>query len=126
MRKGRRAKRRIGISRHSSRRDVVRHSRQTFPADVQAYDVQLTLVLRVSDPRQLIVATAEALGVDLLVIGAHRKRSFLGMLLGGTTTAVSRHAPCAVVMVQPGKRRPLLQTSEVGEALRTTTQGQPA
>ncbi len=99
---------------------------QTFLADVQAYDIPLTPQLKVGDPRQLIVATAEALGVDLLVIGAHSKRSFLDVLLGGTATAVSRHAPCAVVMVQPGEQRPLLQTNEVGETLQATTEEQPA
>jgi nucleotide-binding universal stress UspA family protein len=50
----------------------------------------------------VIIATAAALGVDLLVIGAHSKRSFLDVLLGGTAAAFSRHAPCAVEMVRPG------------------------
>ena len=68
----------------------------------------------------------EALGVDLLVIGAHSKRSFLDVLLGGTATAVSRHATCAVVMVQPGEKPPLVQTSEVGNPLQATLPGQPA
>ena len=78
---------------------------------------------KVGDPRQLIVATAEALGVDLLVIGAHSKRRFLDVLLGGTATAVSRHAPCTVVMVQPGEKRPLVQTSTVGKILQAATPG---
>jgi hypothetical protein len=39
---------------------------------------------------------------------------------------VSRHAPCAVVMVQPGEQRPLVQTSEVGQPLQATLPGQPA
>jgi nucleotide-binding universal stress UspA family protein len=82
--------------------------------------------LKVGDPRQLIVATAETLGVDLLVIGAHSKRSLLDVLVGGTATAVRRHAPCAVVMVQPGEQRPLVQTSEVGQPLQATLPGQPA
>jgi nucleotide-binding universal stress UspA family protein len=36
-----------------------------------------------------------------ILIGAHSKRSFLDVLLGGTAAYVSRHAPCPVVMVQP-------------------------
>jgi universal stress protein E len=99
---------------------------QTFLANVQAYDIPLTPMLKVGDPRQLIVATAEALGVDLLVIGAHSKRSFLDVLLGGTATAVSRQAPCAVVMVQPGEKHRLPQTSAVGEVDQSTTEEQPA
>jgi nucleotide-binding universal stress UspA family protein len=87
---------------------------QAFLAGASTQETSITPLLKVGDPRQLIVATAEALGVDCLVIGAHSKRSFLDVLLGGTATAVSRHAPCAVVMVQPGEKRPLVQTSEVG------------
>jgi nucleotide-binding universal stress UspA family protein len=88
---------------------------RAFLAGVPPHEPPITPLLKVGNPRQLIVATAEALGVDLLVIGAHSKRSFLDVLLGGTATAVSRHAPCAVVMVQPGEKRPLVEVSEVGQ-----------
>jgi len=88
---------------------------KAFLAGVPTHETPITPLLKVGNPRQLIVATAEALGVDCLVIGAHSKRSFLDVLLGGTATAVSRHAPCAVVMVQPGEKRPLVQTSEVDQ-----------
>jgi len=88
---------------------------KAFLTGVPTHETPITPLLKVGNPRQLIVATAEALGVDCLVIGAHSKRSFLDVLLGGTATAVSRHAPCAVVMVQPGDKRPLVQTSEVGQ-----------
>jgi nucleotide-binding universal stress UspA family protein len=96
---------------------------KAFLTGVPTHEPPITPLLKVGDPRQLIVATAEALGVDLLVIGAHSKRSFLDVLLGGTATAVSRHAPCAVVMVQPGEKRPLVQTSEVGNTLQVTIPG---
>src|SRR5215218_5043229 len=88
---------------------------QAFLAGASTQETSITPLLKVGDPRQLIVATAEALGVDCLVIGAHSKRSFLDVLLGGTATAVSRYAPCAVVMVLPGEKRPLVQPSEVGQ-----------
>ena len=96
---------------------------QAFLAGTPTHETPITPLLKVGDPRQLIVATAEALGVDLLVIGAHSKRSFLDVLLGGTASAVSRHAPCAVVMVQPGEKRPVGQTSEVGQTLQATIPG---
>jgi nucleotide-binding universal stress UspA family protein len=96
---------------------------KAFLAGVPTHETLITPLLKVGDPRQLIVATAEALGVDLLVIGAHSKRSFLDVLLGGTATAVSRHAPCAVVMVQPGEKRPSVQTSEVGQTLQAPIPG---
>jgi nucleotide-binding universal stress UspA family protein len=96
---------------------------QAFLAGTRTHEILITPLLKVGDPRQLIVATAETLGVDLLVIGAHSKRSFLDVLLGGTASAVSRHAPCAVVMVQPGEKRPVGQTSEVGQTLQATIPG---
>jgi nucleotide-binding universal stress UspA family protein len=99
---------------------------KAFLAGVPTHEPPITPLLKVGHPRQLIVATAEALGVDLLVIGAHSKRSFLDVLLGGTATAVSRHAPCAVVMVQPGEKRPLVQTNEVGNPLQPPISSGPA
>jgi nucleotide-binding universal stress UspA family protein len=99
---------------------------KAFLAGAPTHNTSITLLFKVGNPRQMIVATAEALGVDLLVIGAHSKRSFLDVLLGGTATAVSRRAACAVVMVQPGEKRPLVQTSEVGKPLQATLPGQPA
>jgi nucleotide-binding universal stress UspA family protein len=96
---------------------------QTFLAGVPTREVPITPLLKVGNPRQLIVATAEALGADCLVMGAHSKRRFLDVLLGGTAAAVSRHAPCAVVMVQPGDKRPLVQTSEVGQTLQAPLPG---
>jgi nucleotide-binding universal stress UspA family protein len=99
---------------------------QAFLAGVSPHEPPITPLLKVGDPRQLIVATAEVLGVDLLVIGAHSQRGILDVLLGGTAAAVSRHAPCAVVLVQPGEQRPLVQTSEVGQTLQTPIPEQPS
>jgi nucleotide-binding universal stress UspA family protein len=99
---------------------------KAFLAGAPTHHIPVTPLLKVGHPRQVIVATAETLGVDCLVIGAHSKRSFLDVLLGGTATAVSRHSPCTVVMVQPGEKRPLVQTSEVGTTRQATLPGQPA
>jgi nucleotide-binding universal stress UspA family protein len=70
-------------------------------AFVQGLDIPTTAVLKEGDPRKLIVTTAEALGVDLLVIGGHSKRTILDAVLGGTAAYLYRHAPCPVVMVRP-------------------------
>jgi nucleotide-binding universal stress UspA family protein len=99
---------------------------QAFLAGAPLHEIPLTPLLKVGDPRQLIVATAEALGADLVVMGAHSQRRLLDVLLGGTATAVSRHAPCAVVMVQPGEQRPLAATSAVGQPRQATRPGGPA
>jgi nucleotide-binding universal stress UspA family protein len=103
--------------------ELIATKMQAFLAGAPLHETPMTPLLKVGNPRQLIVATAEALGVDLLVIGAHSKRGFLDVLLGGTATAVSRHAPCAVVMVHPGEKRPLGETSEVGKPRQATLPG---
>jgi nucleotide-binding universal stress UspA family protein len=78
---------------------------KVFLDGVPTNDLAITPLLKVGELRPLIIRTAESLQVDLLVIGAHSKRSFVDVLLGGTATYVSRHAPCPVVMVQPQARR---------------------
>jgi nucleotide-binding universal stress UspA family protein len=99
---------------------------QAFLAGVPAGEVAVTPLLKVGHPRQVIVATAEALGVDCIVIGAHSKRRFLDALLGGTAAEVSRQAPCAVVLVQPGEQHLLTQTGEVGPPREAPGPGGPA
>jgi nucleotide-binding universal stress UspA family protein len=77
---------------------------KAFVARIPDRALPITPLLKVGEPRPLIISTAETLGVDLIVIGAHSKRSFLDVLLGGTAAYVSRHAPCPVVMVKPGEK----------------------
>lgn len=78
---------------------------KAFLADVQQMDLPINLMLRAGEPRKTIIEVAERLPADLLVIGAHSKRSVLDVVLGGTAGYVSRHAPCPVIMVTP-KARP--------------------
>jgi nucleotide-binding universal stress UspA family protein len=77
---------------------------RAFLAEAPVPALPITPVLKEGDPRQLIIQTAETLEADLIVIGAHSKRSFLDVMLGGTAAYVSRHAPCTVVMVRPGEQ----------------------
>jgi nucleotide-binding universal stress UspA family protein len=81
--------------------EMMEQKMKTFLAAREAVEVPITHVLKVGEPRTLIISTAEKLGADLLVIGAHSKRSLFDVLLGGTAAYISRHAPCPVVMVHP-------------------------
>ena len=74
---------------------------KTFLAGVQAMDITITPLVQVGEPRKTIIEVAERLPAELLVIGAHNKRSVLDVVLGGTAGYVSRHAPCPVAMVTP-------------------------
>ncbi len=74
---------------------------KAFLADVQGLEVPITPMVQAGEPRKTIVEVAERLPADLLVIGAHSKRSVLDAMLGGTAAYLSRHAPCPVLMVTP-------------------------
>jgi universal stress protein A len=66
-----------------------------------AQGLSVSRILRIGNPRHLIVDVAREIGADLLVIGSHSKRGLLDVALGGTARHVSGHAPCPVVMVAP-------------------------
>ena len=78
---------------------------KAFLAGVEAMDSAITPIVQAGEPRKTIIDVAERLPADLLVIGAHNKRSVLDVVLGGTAGYVSRHAPCPVLMVTP-RRKP--------------------
>ncbi len=61
----------------------------------------VTKILRVGSPRDVIVQVAREIEADMLIIGSHSKRGILDIVLGGTAQAVSRRAPCAVLLVSP-------------------------
>ena len=54
---------------------------KTFLSVGEAVEVPITQVMKVGEPRTLIISTAEKLRVDLLVIGAHSKRDIVDALV---------------------------------------------
>ena len=78
---------------------------KAFLAGAEAMDSAITPIVQAGEPRKTILDVAERLPADLLVIGAHNKRSVLDVVLGGTAGHVSRHATCPVIMVTP-RRKP--------------------
>jgi nucleotide-binding universal stress UspA family protein len=82
---------------------LMRTKMTAFLADVPPVGIPITPLLKVGEPRPLIIRTAEILEVNLIVIGTHSKRNVFDVLLGGTAAYVSRHASCPVLMVKPGE-----------------------
>jgi nucleotide-binding universal stress UspA family protein len=72
-----------------------------FLAAVPEMDIAMTPKVQAGEPRKTIMDVAERLPADLLVIGAHSKRSVLDVASGGTAAYLIRHAPCAVLMMAP-------------------------
>jgi nucleotide-binding universal stress UspA family protein len=77
---------------------------EDYVAPLKAAGLEVTTWLRAGNPRSVIVETADELKADALVIGSHSKRNFFDIALGGTAKHLSRHVPCAVVLVSPEKQ----------------------
>ena len=74
---------------------------ETYVAPLRAEGVAVSPILRVGNPREVIVEVATNLKVELLILGSHSQRGLLDMVLGGTAQEVSKAAPCLVVLVSP-------------------------
>jgi len=58
------------------------------------------VLVRTGDARDVINATAQELGIELIVMGTHGRRGLSRALLGSVTETVVRSAPCAVLTVR--------------------------
>jgi universal stress protein A len=56
--------------------------------------------VEVGDPRDTILDTVKALGVDLIVMGTHGRRGLSRVMMGSVAEDVIRHAPCPVLVVR--------------------------
>jgi nucleotide-binding universal stress UspA family protein len=65
----------------------------------QAGRVGRTMV-RVGDPREMILAACAEIGADLIVMGAHGRRRLSHALLGSVAESVVRNAQCPVLVVR--------------------------
>lgn len=74
-----------------------------YVAPLVSQGVPVSKILRLGNPRHVIVEVASEIEADLLVIGSHSKRGLLDIAVGDTARHVSTHAPCEVVMVVPKK-----------------------
>src|SRR6266571_2532798 len=72
-----------------------------YVAPLHAEGVEVSPILRVGNPRDVIVEVATSLKTDLLILGSHSKRGLWDIVLGGTAQQVSKAAPCLVVFVSP-------------------------
>lgn len=77
---------------------------QWIPPDVRAR-CQLREMVRRGDAAEQIIAAAESLGSDLIVLGAQHRRFFDTTVIGTTTVRVTRHAPVPVLTVIRGPAR---------------------
>ncbi len=69
-----------------------------IPQQVRA-QCELRELVRRGDAAEQIITAAEALGSDLIVLGAQHQRFFDTTVIGTTTVRVTRHAPIPVLTV---------------------------
>jgi len=74
---------------------------EAYVAPLRAEGVEVSPILRVGNPREVIVEVATSLKADLLILGSHSQRGLLDIMLGGTAQQVSKAAPCLVLLVSP-------------------------
>ena len=70
-------------------------------------ELAVTELIEKSDPKQIIVASAEEWGADCIFLGANDARNvYEDLLLGGVSTAVVARAHCTVEIVRKRRVRP--------------------
>lgn len=76
------------------------HLLQASLAQVQRAGLQGDALLVQGSPTQAIVDTAEAHGVDLIIMGTHGRTGLTHVLLGSVAERVVREAPCPVLVTR--------------------------
>lgn len=65
----------------------------------QAHGVRVRSEARIGQPARVVTDFAREVGSDLLVIGRSGHSEAWGRFMGSTADKISRHAPCAVLIV---------------------------
>jgi nucleotide-binding universal stress UspA family protein len=83
-------------------RDALMRQMRLFVDGAPAVDVPIGLALQEApDVHREILAQADALKADLIVVGSHGRSGFERLLLGSITEKVLRKATCPVMVVPP-------------------------
>ncbi len=92
-------------------------------ADLRNLGVAVTEMVREGDPAEEIVAAAQEVEADVIVMGSHSNRSIWDVVLGSVTEHVIKHAPCPVIAVSHtpeqaanGKEGPILLVTDFSPA----------
>jgi universal stress protein A len=87
--------------------EIMEHERKAFDQLVAAHTAKLppdSAVIKPGEARAAILAAAEDLRVDLIVMGTHGRRGVSRLVLGSVAESVVRLAPCPVMLVRSGQR----------------------
>lgn len=76
---------------------TVADSEERLEALAQSVGAPAEIMVRVGSPAREIMAVADEVGADLVIIASHRP-NFSNYLLGSTADRVVRHATCSVLV----------------------------
>jgi len=71
------------------------HLNEAYEKAKTGLKIPTTVVMRRGEPAREIIAYAEEVGADCIIVGSH-KPELQDYLLGSTAARVVRHAPCSV------------------------------
>lgn len=80
--------------------EVVQERLAREVAEIQAAGVEVEPVVRIGVPWREILAAAEELDINMIVLGSHGKHGLKTLVLGNTVENVTRRAPCPVMIIR--------------------------
>lgn len=81
--------------------------RQLEATAARITEVPVETDVLIGEPGHMIVALAEKISADLVVMGTHGRGGVSRLLLGSVADYVLRHASCPVLTIKPGTERHL-------------------
>lgn len=88
----------------ASLRNASTEAMTKFLADRQAEGIKVVQVVREGVPFREVVAYAQEMEIDLIIVGTHGRTGLSHLLLGSVAERVVRSAPCPVLTVHSGER----------------------
>jgi nucleotide-binding universal stress UspA family protein len=82
-------------------RQNVENKLEEYARDFLEEGIEVEKIIREGNPRDEIINAAKEIKADLILIGAHSRRSIFDVLLGKTAESITKNAPCTVIKVSP-------------------------
>jgi nucleotide-binding universal stress UspA family protein len=86
-------------------RENVEKKLAEYAKDFLEEGIEVEKIVREGNPRDEIINVGKEIKADLIVIGAHSRRSIFDVLLGKTAESITKNAPCYVIKVSPKPRQ---------------------
>ena len=90
----------VTVVQHSEQRQEAQEALAAAGAKAEAQGVPATMLTRTGDPAEAIMAAANEVGGDLIVMATHGRRGLAAVLLGSQTQHVISHAKVPVLIVR--------------------------